>query len=111
MLLRKTIDRKCLKLSSLCWQKPLAGSILSEWVDGSDMRCFFHLVSNHDEIVDDTGIEVDNLESAKAQALLAIDELRKELGEEVQDWSGWRLNIVCPLGTILYTTPLTETFH
>ena len=73
------------------------------------MRCFFHLVSNHDEIVDDTGIEVDNLENAKAQALLAIEELRRELGEEVQDWSGWRLDIVCPSGTVLYTTQLTET--
>lgn len=75
------------------------------------MRCYFHLVSNHEEIVDDTGIEVDNLECAKAQALLAIDELREELGAEVEDWSGWRLNIVCPLGTILYTALLVETVH
>ena len=75
------------------------------------MRCFFHLVSNHDEIVDDSGIEVDNLENAKAQALLAIDELRKELGEEAHDWSGWRLNIVCPFGTLLHSVKLTETMH
>ncbi|MDF2972626.1 MAG: hypothetical protein K0R61_3076, partial [Microvirga sp.] len=40
------------------------------------MRCFFHLMSNHDEIFDNAGIEVQDLESAKIQALNAIEELR-----------------------------------
>jgi hypothetical protein len=75
------------------------------------MRCFFHLVSHQDEIVDNAGIEVQDLESAKAQALLAIEELRAELGIEADNWSGWRLNIVCPLGTLLHTMQLTETVH
>ncbi|MBF9196630.1 DUF6894 family protein [Microvirga terrestris] len=75
------------------------------------MRCFFHLVSRHDEIVDNAGIEVHDLESAKAQALLAIKELRAEIGPEVDDWSGWRLDIVCPLGTLLHSVQLMETVH
>jgi hypothetical protein len=75
------------------------------------MRCFFHLVSNHDEIVDNSGIEVVDLESAKAQALLAIEELRAEIGIEADDWSGWRLDIVCPFGTLLHSLQLMETIH
>jgi hypothetical protein len=75
------------------------------------MRCFFHLVSNHDEIIDNAGIEVQDLESAKAQAQTAIEELRAEIGTEAHDWSGWRLEIVCPLGTLLHSVQLAETIH
>lgn len=75
------------------------------------MRCYFHLVSNHDEILDHAGIEVHDLESAKAQALIAVEELRAEIGTEANDWSGWRLDIVCPLGTLLHSMQLTQTLH
>jgi hypothetical protein len=75
------------------------------------MRCFFHLVNDHEEIVDNTGIEVQDLESAKVQALLAITELRQEIGADIEDWSGWRLDIVCPRGTLLYSVLLNNTVH
>jgi hypothetical protein len=75
------------------------------------MRCFFHLVNDHEEIVDNTGIEVQDLESAKVEALLAITELRHEIGAEIEDWSGWRLDIVCPEGTLLHSLPLNNTLH
>ena len=75
------------------------------------MRCFFHLVNDHEEIVDNTGIEVQDLESAKVEALLAITELRHEIGAEIEDWSGWRLDIVCPKGTLLHSLPLNTTLH
>jgi hypothetical protein len=75
------------------------------------MRCFFHLVNDHEEIVDNTGIEVYDLESAKVQALLAITELRHEIGAEIEDWSGWRLDIVCPEGTLLHSMLLNNTMH
>jgi hypothetical protein len=75
------------------------------------MRCFFHLVNDHEEIVDNTGIEVQDLESAKVEALLAITELRHEIGAEIEDWSGWRLDIVCPEGTLLHSLLLNNTVH
>ncbi len=75
------------------------------------MRCYFHLVSDHEEIVDSTGIEVHDLDSAKAQALIAINELRQEVGDEAEDWSGWRLHIVCPAGTLLHSMPLIRRLH
>jgi hypothetical protein len=75
------------------------------------MRCFFHLVNDHEEIVDNTGIEVEDLENAKVQALLAITELRQEIGADIEDWSGWRLDIVCPRGTLLHSMLLNNTVH
>ena len=75
------------------------------------MRCYFHLVNGVEEILDDTGVEVRDLESAKAQAALAINELRREIGPDVSDWSGWRLEIVCPEGTLLFSMPLNNTVH
>jgi hypothetical protein len=70
-----------------------------------------HLVNGSDEILDPGGIEVSDPESAKVQALQAVSELQGELGEMIEDWSGWHLNIVCPEGTLLYTLPLGTTLH
>ncbi|WP_410054985.1 DUF6894 family protein [Microvirga sp. Mcv34] len=75
------------------------------------MRCFFHLVNDHEEIVDNTGIEVHDLASAMAEALLAITELRQEIGVDIEDWSGWRLDIVCPRGRLLHSMMLNQTVH
>jgi hypothetical protein len=75
------------------------------------MRCYFHLVNGHDAILDDTGIEVADLETAKAQAWQAIAELRHEADGGGEDWRGWRLDIVCPEGTLLYSCPLTKVLH
>ncbi|MPR12115.1 DUF6894 family protein [Microvirga tunisiensis] len=75
------------------------------------MRCYFHLVNSHEELIDDEGVEVSNLESAKTQALTAVNELRREYGGVIEDWSGWHLNIVCPEGTLLHSFPLATALH
>ena len=75
------------------------------------MRCYFHLISDHDQIVDDEGIEVSDLESAKTQALMAVSELQQELGGTVQDWSGWYLRILSSEGNLLYSFPLVKPPH
>ncbi|MCB5176627.1 DUF6894 family protein [Microvirga lenta] len=75
------------------------------------MRCFFHLVSDFDAILDDTGIEVPDLETAKFEAMKAIRELRQELVGASEEWRGWRLDIVCPQGTLLYSFDLNTPPH
>lgn len=75
------------------------------------MRCYFHLVSDHDQIVDDEGIEVSDLESAKTQALMAVRELQQELGGIVDDWSGWHLRILSSEGRLLYSFPIVKPSH
>jgi hypothetical protein len=68
------------------------------------MRCYFHLVNSHDEILDQEGIEVSDLEKAKAEALAVIDEIRQEHGDDFEDWKEWRLDIVSSDGTLLHST-------
>ena len=89
----------------------LSHIIASLWAESFVMRCYFHLFSDQEEILDEVGIEVTDLEQAKTEALKAISELRLEIGDEVEDWSTWRLEIVCPQGTLLHSMPLKNTLH
>ncbi len=75
------------------------------------MRCFFHLVNGHDTLLDDTGVELFNLEIAKDQARKAIGELQQEDDGAAADWRGWRLDIVCPEGNLLHSLPLQAVLH
>ena len=75
------------------------------------MRCFFHLVNGREAILDEAGIEVADLETAKTQAVKAIRELRQEGSGTFDEWSGWRLDIVCPEGSLLYSIGLDVMLH
>jgi hypothetical protein len=71
------------------------------------MHCYFHLVSCHDVILDDTGVEVADLESAEAEARKAIQELRQEDDEADEMWAGWQLNVTDAFGRVVLSIPLT----
>ncbi|WP_205769926.1 hypothetical protein [Microvirga sp. KLBC 81] len=73
------------------------------------MRCYFHLVSSHDVILDEEGVEVADLEAAEAEARKAIQELREEDSEADEDWQGWQLNVTDRSGHVILSIPLDET--
>ena len=75
------------------------------------MRCYFHLVNCHDAILDDTGVEVDDLDSAEAEARKAIQELCQEDEEPDDLWAGWQLNVADASGRVLLSIPLTTPLH
>ena len=62
------------------------------------MRCFFHLVGEEDELLDGEGVEVSSLDQARAEAMQAVAELRRDRPEIEHEWSGWRLDIVDDAG-------------
>lgn len=70
------------------------------------MRCFFHLLSDDDTILDDRGLEIADLQEAKVQALMAIQELRQEIDSIDEDLRGWRLHVVDGSGVILMSVSL-----
>jgi len=70
------------------------------------MRCFFHLVSYHDAILDETGIEVTDLAAAEAEAMKAIKELREEEGETGEGWQDWHLRVTDRSGQVFLSIPL-----
>ncbi len=65
----------------------------------------------HERILDETGIEVSDLEAAHYQALKAIQELRQESEADDIDWSGWHLEVVDSAGKVLLTIPLATAQH
>lgn len=70
------------------------------------MRCYFHLVSEHETIRDDAGIDVSDVETAHRIAMNAIRELRQEDSGADRDWDGWQLNAVDQDGNLLFSIPL-----
>jgi hypothetical protein len=70
------------------------------------MRCFFHLLSGADTILDDQGLEIFDLQEAEVQAFMAIQEVRQELDSIDEDLKGWHLNVVDGSGTTLMSIPL-----
>jgi hypothetical protein len=75
------------------------------------MRCYFNLVHAHGELIDEEGVEVSDFENAKAQAMMAVAELRREPRGIVEDWSGWQLNVVNAEGYLLWSVPLSLALH
>jgi hypothetical protein len=61
--------------------------------------------------LDETGIEVSDLEAAHYQALKAIQELRQESEADDIDWSGWHLEVVDSAENVLLTIPLATVRH
>ncbi len=75
------------------------------------MHCYFHLVHTHERIVDETGIEVSDLEAAYYQAVRAIQELREEGEPDAVDWRGWHLEVTDTSGKVLFSIPLDAAQH
>ena len=75
------------------------------------MHCFFHLVHTHERILDETGIEVSDLEAAHYQAIKAIQELREEGEPDEVDWHGWHLEVTDASGRVLFSIPLDAAQH
>lgn len=51
------------------------------------MRCYVHLVNCHDVILDETGVEVADLENAETEARKAVQELRQGDDEPDDLWA------------------------
>jgi hypothetical protein len=70
------------------------------------MRCYFHLSSVDDTILDDQGLEIADLHEAEVQALMAIQEVRQEMDSIDGDLKGWHLHVEDGSGTTLMSIPL-----
>jgi hypothetical protein len=72
------------------------------------MRCYFHLVNGQQTILDNAGVNVPDFQTAQREALKAIEEILQEVHAANQDWEGWRLNVICPQGSVLFSLRLDE---
>ena len=85
---------------------PVEANAGTDICDEGVMRCYFHLVSQHECLRDDEGIEVSDIETARLQALQAIHELRQESDDFEQEWCDWRLDIADSQGNVFLSIPL-----
>jgi hypothetical protein len=67
------------------------------------MRAYFHLRAKHGSIPDLEGVEVTDLEQARAAALELLFDLWQEDAYAVRDLSGWSLEAADAHGRVLFS--------
>jgi hypothetical protein len=67
------------------------------------MRLYFHLQNGTEMIRDKDGIEVSDVEAARAEALNAIRDMRSAEDQEPHAWAGWKLAVADESGTLLFS--------
>ena len=73
---------------------------------GATMRVYFHLRDTDQTIHDFMGVEVLDVEEARAEAMHAVEELWQEDAAAVDSWSGWSLQAVDGSGRVLFCLDL-----
>ena len=67
------------------------------------MKCYFNLAYGHQTIVDDEGVEVEDLDQARTLALEAAAEMIQAGEAQIEDWRGWQLEAADASGAVLFT--------
>jgi hypothetical protein len=71
-------------------------------------RYYFHLISWHDSILDEEGLELADLAEARVEVLNAIEELRRENPVAATGWAGWRLDVTDAAGVVVLSISLDD---
>jgi hypothetical protein len=72
------------------------------------MRLYFHLAAVHDSILDEVGIEVEDLDDARSEAIRAIADMKVEDHSSVQNFGGWRLDVTDASGAVVFSIHFAE---
>jgi hypothetical protein len=67
------------------------------------MHCYYNLISSHQTIIDNEGIEVADLDEARRFAREAVAEMIQDGVAEIAHWRGWELEARDASGTVLFT--------
>ena len=70
------------------------------------MRCYFHVLNATRVIRDDEGIEVADLNHARAEALAALHEVREEDEPADTEWPKGTLEVSDYAGSVLFSLRL-----
>jgi hypothetical protein len=72
------------------------------------VRYYFHLANGHETLPDEDGLELDDLAEACAEAVGAIEELRRNDPSAAAKWKGWRLDAADASGMIVFSIGLDD---
>jgi hypothetical protein len=70
-------------------------------------RYFFHLVSPHEVIPDEEGVDMSTGEEVLSQIMQAVNEFIKE-ALACDEWQGWSLQVTDGIGSMVLSIPLTD---
>ena len=74
----------------------------------SGMRLYFHLAAVHDSILDEVGIEVEDLDEAESETMRAIADMKVEDHSAAQELNGWRLEVTDAAGAVVFSIDFIE---
>jgi hypothetical protein len=69
-------------------------------------RYYFNLTNGDAFIQDEDGIEASSIQAAVVSAMEAVEELRAQSPPNLDQWLGWRVEIVDVSGQTVHTIPL-----
>jgi hypothetical protein len=75
------------------------------------VRYYFNLTDGEEEIRDEEGIELSDVDAAVHSAIQAIKEIRQEDTSAADEWRGWRLEIVDDSGQLIESISLDTPFR
>jgi hypothetical protein len=70
------------------------------------MRCFFNLHNTDEAILDQEGVEVEDVEELRAEVAKVVKEVRSADPLVASEWKGWRLEATDPSGGVLFSVNL-----
>ena len=71
-------------------------------------RYYFHLIDGTDVILDDEGIEVADLATARLEVIKAIHEFRRECPAAATEWTGWRIEVTDEMGFVALVIDVSD---
>jgi hypothetical protein len=69
-------------------------------------RYYFNLTNGDTMLRDEEGVEASSIQEAIISALEAVEELCAQDASELDEWQGWRLEIVDASGRAVHSIPL-----
>jgi hypothetical protein len=70
------------------------------------MKYYFDLANHTERIVDEDGIEAFNVADVRVQAAMAVAEIQSEEPDGLDQWAGWRLEVLDSAGLLILAIDL-----
>ncbi|MBA1158947.1 DUF6894 family protein [Microvirga mediterraneensis] len=70
------------------------------------MKYYFDLANHTERIIDVDGVEADSVTDARLQAAMAVAEIQREEPDGLDQWAGWRLEVLDAAGLLVLVIDL-----
>jgi len=75
------------------------------------MKYYFDLANHTERIVDEDGIEACSVADLRIQTAMAVAEIQREEPDGLDQWAGWRLEVLDAAGQLVLVIDLGRRLH